>query len=218
MLARPSSPLEKRRIKVLAIHVALTGGIASGKSAVAERLAELGAIIIDSDQLSREVVEPGSTGLAEVVARFGVAVLDTSGALDRAALAKIVFADSKARADLEAIVHPRVRARAAELAALAPADAVVVHVIPLLVETGQGEAFDQVIVVDADPETQIARLRARDGLDAESAESRMAVQATRETRLAHADLVIENRGSAAELQARVDRVWAGLARRTRSGE
>lgn len=196
-------------------HVALTGGIASGKSVVADRLAELGAIIIDSDQLSRQVVEPGSSGLAQVDARFGPGVITDAGELDRSALAEIIFADSQARADLEAIIHPRVRALSAVLAEQAPPDAVVVHVIPLLVETAQADAFDRVIVVDTDPDSQRRRLRARDGLDDDSVTARMSAQASREARLARADLVITNDGSVSELCARVDQLWPTLRKLAR---
>ena len=129
----------------------LTGGIASGKSLVAEELAKLGAVVIDADVLAREVVEPGTPGLAAIVARFGDAVL-TDGRLDRARLGALVFADPAARRDLERIVHPAVRARAAELERAAGDAAVVVHVIPLLVETGQTDAFDRIVVVDVDPD------------------------------------------------------------------
>ena len=135
---------------VARVRVGLTGGIASGKSLVAEELAARGAVIIDADVLAREVVEPGTDGLAAVVERFGAGVL-TAGRLDRARLGQIVFADPEARRDLERIVHPAVRARAAELERSAPSDAVVVHVIPLLVETGQQDRFDVVVVVDVDP-------------------------------------------------------------------
>lgn len=188
--------------------IGLTGGIASGKSAVADLLAEHGAVIIDSDRLAREVVEPGTPGLAAVVARFGTGVLAADGALNRAALGRIVFEDPSARADLEAVVHPLVRARAAELAASAPADSVVVEVIPLLVETGQAGRFDHVVVVDVDPAVQLARLQARDGFSAAEAAARVAAQASRERRLAAADVVIDNSGSPADLAAAVDRLWA----------
>jgi dephospho-CoA kinase len=190
------------------LHVGLTGGIASGKSAVADLLAEHGAVIIDSDRLAREVVEPGTTGLAAVVARFGTGVLAADGALNRAALGRVVFADPSARADLEAVVHPLVRARAAELAASAPDGAVVVEVIPLLVETGQAGRFDHVVVVDVDPAVQLARLRARDGFSPAEAAARVAAQASRELRLAAADVVIDNSGSPEDLAAAVDRLWA----------
>lgn len=189
------------------LRVGLTGGIASGKSAVADLLADHGAVIIDSDRLAREVVEPGTAGLARVAERFGSGVLAADGTLDRAALGRIVFADPSARADLEAIVHPLVRQRAAELAASAPAEAVVVQVIPLLVETGQAGSFDQVVVVDVDPAVQLVRLHARDGFSPAEAAARVAAQASRERRLAAADVVIDNSGSPEELVAAVERLW-----------
>ena len=191
------------------IRVGLTGGIASGKSLVATELARLGAVVIDADVLAREVVEPGTPGLAAVVERFGVEVLD-GDRLDRARLGAIVFADPAARRDLERIVHPAVRARAAELEGAAQPDAVVVHVIPLLVETGQRDDFDLVVVVDADPETQVARLIARDGLSEEAALSRLAAQASREERRAAADVVLANQGSVTDLQGQIARLWREL--------
>lgn len=147
--------------------IALTGGIGSGKSTVADLLAANGAVIIDSDVLAREVVEPGTDGLAAVVERFGDGVLTEDGSLDRPALGRLVFADDGARADLNAIVHPRVRARARELRAAALAsdpDAVVIDVIPLLVETGLADRFDVVIVVDVPVAAQVERVMARNGL------------------------------------------------------
>ena len=187
--------------------IGLTGGIASGKSTVADLLAARGAVVIDADRLAREVVEPGTPGLAAVVRRFGTGVLAPDGSLDRPALGRLVFADPGLRRDLEAILHPAVRARAAELTAAAPDGAVVVQVIPLLVETGQQDAFDLVVVVDVPPEVQLARVRDRDGLDEAGAHARMAAQASREARLAAADVVITNGGSLADLEAQVDRLW-----------
>ncbi|WP_138413746.1 dephospho-CoA kinase [Sinomonas gamaensis] len=189
------------------LRVGLTGGIASGKSEVSRRLAELGAVLIDADLLAREAVEPGSEGLAEVVREFGPGVLQDDGALDRAALGAKVFADPERRGQLNAIVHPRVRARAAELMAAASDDAVVVQDIPLLVETGQAGSFDVVVVVDAPDDLRIRRLAERNGMTREEAAARMAAQATREERLAAADHVIENSGSLDELRAAVDRLW-----------
>ena len=191
------------------MRVGLTGGIASGKSLVAEELTALGAVVIDADVLAREVVEPGTGGLAAVVKRFGESVL-REGRLDRVRLGQVVFADREARRDLERIVHPAVRARAAELEQAAPPDAVVVHVIPLLVETGQQDRFDIVVVVDVDPETQLARLTARDGLNAAEGEARLAAQASREQRLAAADIVIDNRGSVTDLKAQIGLLWRFL--------
>ena len=140
------------------MRVGLTGGMASGKSAVAAILAELGAVVIDADLLAREVVAPGSDGLAEIVTAFGPDVVSDAGELDRPAMGVIVFADPEKRRALEAIIHPRVRARAAEIEAAAPADAVVVHDIPLLAETGQAGSFDAVVVVDVPVETQVCLL------------------------------------------------------------
>ena len=192
----------------MTFHVGLTGGIASGKSTVAELLAAHGAVIIDSDRLAREVVEPGTAGLAAVVDWFGTGVLAADGSLDRAALGRIVFADPSARADLEAIVHPLVRARAAGLAASAPAGAVVVQMIPLLVETGQAGNFDQVVVVDVEPAVQLDRLQQRDGFSPAEATARVAAQAPRELRLRAADVVIDNSGSPEQLADAVERLWS----------
>jgi dephospho-CoA kinase len=197
----------------MVLRVGLTGGIAAGKSEVSARLALHGAVVIDADKLAREVVEPGTPGLAEVVIAFGPSVLDCSGGLDRAALGELVFADDAARARLEAITHPRVRARAAEMEVVAPSDSVVVHDIPLLVETGQADDFDVVVVVDCPVEIQIERLSGRSGITAAQAKARVAAQATREQRLAAADHVISNTGSLDELRAGTDRLWEALAGR-----
>jgi dephospho-CoA kinase len=191
------------------VRVGLTGGIASGKSAVAAELAARGAIIIDADVLAREVVEPGTPALAAIIDRFGPQVL-SDGQLDRTRLAQIVFADPLARRDLERIVHPAVRARAADLERAAGRAAVVVHVIPLLVETGQQEDFDLVVTVDVDHETQIKRLIARNGYTRAEAESRIAAQASREDRRIAADVVLDNTGSAAQLREQIDALWAEL--------
>ena len=192
------------------VRVGLTGGIASGKSLVADELAARGAIIIDADVLAREVVEPGALALAAIVDRFGAQVL-RDGQLDRARLAQIVFADPLARRDLERIVHPAVRARAAELERAAGDAAVVVHVIPLLVETGQHQDFDLVVTVDADHETQIQRLMLRNGFSRAEAESRIAAQASREDRKRAADVVLDNTGSLAQLREQIDALWAELS-------
>jgi dephospho-CoA kinase len=189
------------------LRVGLTGGIASGKSEVSRRLVELGAVLVDADVLAREAVEAGSEGLAEIVRAFGEGVLTDDGGLDRAALGAIVFADPERRGLLNSIVHPRVRARAAEIVAAAPEDAVVVQDIPLLVETGQAGNFDVVVVVDAPDDVRIRRLGERNGLSPEEAAARIAAQATRGERLAVADCVIENAGSLGELRDAVDRLW-----------
>ena len=188
--------------------VGLTGGIGSGKSLVAELLAAHGATIIDADILAREAVAPGTPGLAQVRERFGTGVLRPDGSLDRAALGRIVFGDPIARRDLEAIIHPAVRARAAALAAAAPEGAVVVQVIPLLVETGQQGHFDQVVVVDVEPEVQLSRIVRRDGLSEAEARARLRAQASREARLAAAHVVLRNNGNRDDLAAAVDRLWA----------
>jgi dephospho-CoA kinase len=192
------------------VRVGLTGGIASGKSMVAEELAARGAVIIDADLLAREVVEPGTPALAAIIDRFGPEVV-RDGQLDRARLAQIVFADPLTRNDLERIVHPAVRARAAELERAAGDAAVVVHVIPLLVETGQHQGFDLVVTVDADHETQIQRLMLRDGFSRAEAESRIAAQASREDRKRAADVVLDNTGSLAQLREQIDALWAELS-------
>lgn len=198
------------------LRVGLTGGIGSGKSEVSRRLAARGAVVIDSDVLAREVVAAGSDGLAEVVAAFGD-VLTPAGELDRPLVGRLVFGDEAARRKLEGIVHPRVRARSAELEAAAPADAVVVHDIPLLVETGQADRFDVLLVVDVAPEVQLDRLVVGRGMSAEEARSRIASQASRPDRLAVADVVIDNSGSLPDLDRRVDEVWSDLAARASGG-
>lgn len=192
------------------LRVGLTGGIGSGKSEVSRRLRERGALVIDADVLAREVVAPGTEGLAAVAEEFGDQVLAADGTLDRSLLAKRVFADPAARQRLERIIHPRVRARAAQLEAAAAADAVVVHDIPLLVETGGQHGFDLVVVVDAPQEEQLRRLESTRGISRHDAESRIAAQAPRAQRLAAADLVIDNSGSLEDLEAAVDDLWQQL--------
>jgi dephospho-CoA kinase len=179
-------------------------------------LKEHGALVIDSDVLAREVVARGTDGLAEVVDAFGD-VLTPEGELDRPAVGRIVFSDEDARRRLEAITHPRVRARAAEIERAAPEDAVVVHDIPLLVETGQAGKFDVVLVVDVPPELQLERLTSRRGMTDEEAKARIASQVSREDRLAAADIVVDNSGSLEELDRRVDEVWEELSERTGQG-
>jgi dephospho-CoA kinase len=190
------------------LRIGLTGGIGSGKSTVSALLAARGAVVIDADRIAREVVEPGTPGLAAVVDAFGDSVLTPDGALDRPALAAVVFADPSARARLDGIVHPLVRARAVELIAALPDDAVVVQDIPLLVETGQAGAFDLVLVVEAAPETRVDRL-VRRGLTEEDARARIAVQATDDQRRAVADAVMVNDGTPEDLAGQVDRFWTG---------
>jgi len=188
------------------LRIGLTGGIGSGKSTVAALLAERGARIVDADRIAREVVEPGTPGLAAVVAEFGDGVLTSEGALDRPALAGVVFGDPAARARLDAVVHPLVRARAAELVAAVPPDAVVVQDVPLLVETGQAGSYDLVLVVQTDEPIRVARLVDR-GLSAVDARARIASQATDEQRRAVADVVLHNDGDRAALAAQVARFW-----------
>ena len=191
-------------------RVGLTGGVASGKSTVSAILRELGAVVIDADVLAREVVARGTPGLAAVVAEFGEELLGPDGELDRAAMGRLVFADEQARRRLEAIVHPLVFERIVELEGAAPPDAVVVHDIPLLAESGRADTFDAVLVVDAPRELQVARMVRDRGWSAEDADARIDAQASREDRLAIATHVIENSGSLEELRDRVERVYAEL--------
>jgi len=192
------------------MRVGLTGGIGAGKSEVARRLAAHGAVVIDYDRLAREVVAPGSPGLAAVVAELGDDVLAADGSLDRERVAALVFADPAARGRLNAIVHPLVGALAAQGHAAAGPNAVVVHDIPLLVENGLAPAFDAVVVVIAgDPERQVRRLVAR-GLSEADARARIAVQASDEQRLAVATQVIVNDGGMSDLDAQVEAVWQEL--------
>lgn len=195
----------------MALSVALTGGIASGKTTVAELFEAKGALLIDSDQLAREVVEPGTEGLAQIVERFGNQVLAGDGTLDRGALGKVIFGDDVARADLNAIIHPKVRQRRAEIIAHAEGK-IVISVIPLLVETGIQNTFDKVIVIDLPVAEQQYRLQTRNGFSPAEAKSRIDAQATRAQRLAVADWVIDNSGSIADLKPQVDQVWAELVR------
>jgi dephospho-CoA kinase len=170
-------------------------------------------VVIDADTLAREVVAAGTPGLAEVVSAFGSDILTAVGELDRPALSRVVFDDPAARAELEAIIHPRVRLRASEIEAAAPEGSVVIHDIPLLAETGQGQRFDAVIVVDVPVELQLERLTTQRGMSQEEAMSRIAAQASREQRRAVADHVIVNDGSLADLVERVDQVWELLTNR-----
>ncbi|HEX5560954.1 MAG TPA: dephospho-CoA kinase [Nocardioidaceae bacterium] len=192
------------------LRVALTGGVASGKSRVAETLGGLGAVVIDSDRLAREVVEPGTPGLAEVVRAFGEEVLDEEGRLDRPALGRLVFADAAARRRLEGILHPLIRELGARREAEAPPEAIVVHDIPLLVETGQEGLFDAVLVVDAPEEAQVERMTRLRGWTREDAEARLRAQASRERRRAAATHVVENTGTLEDLRERVTEVFEQL--------
>jgi dephospho-CoA kinase len=193
------------------LRVGLTGGIGAGKSEVTRRLAELGAVIIDADLLAREVVGPGTSGLDEVVRHFGTGVLGSRGDLDRAALAARVFDDPGERQVLESIIHPRVRSLAAEIEAAADPDAVVVHAIPLLVETGQAGAFDLVVVVEAPRPVRLGRLMRDRGMTEEQAQSRIDSQSSARQRVEAADVVIDNTGDLDALRARVDQVWNDLS-------
>ena len=194
------------------MRVGLTGGIASGKSTVAQMLVDLGAVLIDGDALAREVVARGTPGLAQVVEEFGEELLTPEGDLDRPALGRIVFSDGSARRRLEAITHPLIFERYAELEAAAPPDAVVVHDIPLLAESGRARAdtFDAVIVVDVPAELQIERMMRDRGWTREDAESRIAAQASRDDRLAIATYVIDNTVSLDDLRAQVQDIYADL--------
>jgi dephospho-CoA kinase len=200
------------------LRVGLTGGIGSGKSAVAERFAALGAVVLDGDKAARAIVEPGTPGLARIAEAFGPAVLTADGSLDRARLAGIVFSDEAARVKLNEITHPLIHAHilAAEKAAAAAGgpDTIVVHDIPLLAEGQRAADFDVVIVVDVPPEVQVSRLAGR-GLPEDQARARMAAQATREQRLAIADIVIDNSGTLEDLDRRVPGVWSELLSRAK---
>lgn len=189
------------------LSVGLTGGIASGKSVVSQRLTELGAVVIDADKLSRKVVAPGTEGLQEIRAEFGHSVIAEDGSLNRPALGAVIFEDDAARARLNTIIHPRVRAAATEIREAAAPGAVVVEDIPLLVETGQQDRFDVVVVVQAPQEERIRRMMGDRGMSRAEAESRISAQATDEQRAAAADVVLENSGSLEDLTAQVDRLW-----------
>ena len=189
------------------LRIGLTGGIGAGKSTVAARLAEHGAVVIDADKIAREVVAAGTDGLAEVVAAFGQSVLTPEGDLDRPAMAKIVFDDEQARTRLNGIVHPRVRACSAELVAGAALDAIIVHDVPLLVETELAPAFHLVLVVHAPAESRIQRLVAR-GMTETDALARIASQASDEQRRAVADVWLDNGGWPEQVQATADALWA----------
>ena len=190
---------------------ALTGGIATGKSYCAARFASLGVPVIDSDQLAREAVAPGTPGLTRVVERFGPAILQPDGTLDRAALARIVFADPAARADLEAIVHPEVYRRIREWAERLPAGTqLAIAEVPLLFETGHERDFDRVIVCACEPEEQVRRLMARDGLDEAAARARLAAQLPIEHKAARADYLIRTDGSFSDTDRSVGEAWGEL--------
>lgn len=192
------------------LKVGLTGGIGSGKSEVSRLLASYGAVVVDADAIAREVVEPGTPGLAAVVAEFGEDVLGSDGTLNRPKLGAVVFADPARLAALNAIVHPLVGSRSAELEAAAGPEDIVVHDVPLLTENGLAPLYDVVVVVDASPATQIDRLVRLRGMTEDEVRSRMAAQADREERLAVADVVIDNDGPLVLLEPQVRAVWQKL--------
>jgi dephospho-CoA kinase len=194
------------------VKVGLTGGVGSGKSTVSALLAGHGAVIVDADKIAREVVQPGTPGYAAVVTRFGPGVVSGDGSLDRPALAAIVFADDDARRDLNAIVHPLVGQRSAEILASVPGDAIVVFDVPLLVEGDLAAGYDDVVVVEADVPTRLTRLAGR-GLTEQDARARMAAQATDEQRRAVATELIDNNGSREALAEQVEALWARLQAR-----
>ncbi|AYC42071.1 dephospho-CoA kinase [Streptomyces griseorubiginosus] len=197
------------------LKVGLTGGIGAGKSEVSRLLVEHGAVLIDADRIAREVVAPGTPGLAAVVAAFGEEVLAEDGGLDRPKLGSIVFADPDRLAVLNSIVHPLVGTRSRELESAAAEDAVVVHDVPLLAENSLAPLYDLVVVVDASPRTQLDRLVRLRGMTEQDARARMAAQATREKRLEIADIVIDNDVPLDDLRQRVQDVWGDLVRRAR---
>ena len=198
------------------LKVGLTGGIGAGKSEVSRRLAGYGALVIDADQVAREVVEPGTPGLAQVVGLFGTGVLAPDGTLDRQRLGQIVFGDGELRAKLNAVIHPLVGARIRELEQGADADAILVEDIPLIAENDLADFYDLVVVVDVPRRLQEERLVHRRGMTPDQAAARMAAQASREQRLAIASIVVDNSGSLAELDREVGELWAELSRRARS--
>ncbi len=195
------------------LRVGLTGGIGAGKSEVSRRLAAQGAIVIDADLIAREVVAPGTAGLAEVVAAFGPGILAADGCLDRAKLSDLVFADPDKLARLNAIVHPRVSARMRELEDSAGPGAIVVHDVPLIAENNLADGYDLVVVVDVPPRIQLDRLVRLRGMSREQARARIAAQASREQRLGIAGMVVDNSGSLAELDRQAGDLWAELRRR-----
>jgi dephospho-CoA kinase len=198
------------------LRVGLTGGIGAGKGEVARRLAAYGALVIDADQVAREVVAPGTPGLEEIVQAFGAGVLRPDGTLDRQLLGEIVFSDTALRDRLNAIVHPKVGERMREIEEAAGAPEVIVHEIPLLAENGLAGAFDVVVVVDAPARAQVERLVSTRGMTRSHALARMSAQATREERLAVATLVVDNSGSLEDLDDQVATLWAELSRRAKA--
>ncbi|GAA4189955.1 dephospho-CoA kinase [Microbispora amethystogenes] len=210
--ALPSLPDRLRDV----LKVGLTGGIGSGKSEVSRRLAARGAVVVDADKIAREVVEPGTPGLAQIVAAFGEGVLRPDGTLDRERLGSIVFADTEKLRILNGIVHPKVGERSEQLQREAPDDAVVVYDVPLLAENNLAPLYDVVIVVDTPDDVRLERLLRSRGMSEADARARIAAQASREDRLRIADIVIGNEGSLDQLEAQVDRVWQDLSTRASS--
>jgi dephospho-CoA kinase len=192
------------------LTVGLTGGIGSGKSTVSRLLQARGAVVIDADRVAREVVAPGTAGLAAVAAEFGPAVLSADGSLDRSALAAVVFGDPERRSRLNAIVHPLVAQRSGELQRRAQASAVVVHDVPLLVENGLADRYDVVVAVDVPVQLQLERLTALRGMSQADALARISAQASREERLAAADVVLDNSGDLPAIERQVDGLWSRL--------
>jgi dephospho-CoA kinase len=197
------------------LKVGLTGGIGSGKSTVSKLLEEYGAAVVDADLIAREVVEPGTPGLAAVVVEFGPSILTADGALDREALGKLVFGHDERRKALSGILHPLIGTRSAELWAEAEASgaAVLVHDVPLLVESGLESMYDEIVVVDVPAEVQLQRLVEHRGMTSEDAQARIASQASREQRLASATRVLDNSGTREALTAQVEQLWTALTTR-----
>ncbi|WP_149360859.1 dephospho-CoA kinase [Lolliginicoccus suaedae] len=189
------------------LRVGLTGGIGAGKSTVSTRLAELGATIVDADKIAREVVEPGTPGLAELVEAFGPDILTSDGTLDRPALAAVAFSDDQSRATLNGIVHPRVGARTAELIAAAPPDGIIIHDIPLLIENGLAPTCHLVLVVHAEEDQRVHRLTSSRGMPESDARARIAAQATDEQRRAAADIWLDNTEDREHLLQQVTAAW-----------
>ena len=195
------------------LRLGLTGGIGAGKSTVAALLADHGAVIIDADAIAREIVQPGTPALVELVDAFGVGILRDDGSLNRGELARLAFADPDAAARLNGIMHPAIRAESERRIADAAARgaSVVVYDMPLLVETGQQDHFDVVVVVDVPEEMQVERAVTLRGLDEDDVRRRMQVQASREQRRAAADVVIDNSGDREATARQVEALWQGWA-------
>ena len=194
------------------LMVGLTGGIGAGKSTVAAMLADRGAVVIDADRIAREVVEPGTPTLAKLVERFGPGILHADGSLDRPKLAAVAFVDDQTRKELEAITHPAIGEEFLRRVAEAPAEAVVIHDVPLLVESKRGFEYACVIVVEAPLELRLDRLEAR-GVDRDDARRRIGLQATDEDRRKVATWVVDNAGDLAHLEKQISDIWIELERR-----